>query len=74
MTFKIYIPTWKVMATFSNSGEDVIKRVIEAVPVSAKTEEEIREYYELDRCLEFIRKHNKVLYKSSIFKYHVTIM
>ena len=62
------------MAAFSNSGEDVIKRVIEAVPVSAKTEEEIREYYELDRCLEFIRKYNRVLYKSSIFKYHVTIM
>ena len=49
--------------SFSSSGEEAIQRELEGVSLSEKeekTEEDIRKYYEIDRCLEFVSTHENV--------------
>lgn len=51
------------LTSFSSSGEEAIQRKLEALNVSGgteKSEEEIRRYYEIDKCLEFVSSHKNV--------------
>ncbi len=46
--------------TFSSNSEDVISRKIDESRDHFKANRPLREYYELDRCLEFLKTYEKV--------------
>ena len=46
-------------SSFSSDGSEAISRQIGALPHSS-AEKNVREYYEIDRCLRFISSFKKV--------------
>ena len=46
--------------TFSSNSEDVISRKIDEPRDHFKANRPLKEYYELDRCLEFLKTYEKV--------------
>ena len=59
--WNIELHTCKEMAqTFSSNSEDVISRKIDEPRDHFKANRPLKEYYELDRCLEFLKTYEKV--------------
>ena len=56
---------------FSSSAEEVMSRKVALQPGvkhgEKKTDSDLRSYYEIDRCLSFVKPYQKVFNKAHVF-------